>query len=58
MTTMPEAIISFAALSMCLSVIRSLTEKAHRNGIAIVSTMAKPDRSAPATKYGGKIVEW
>ena len=35
-----------------------LRPKTARSGIASVSTIAKPENSAPATKYGGKIVEW
>ena len=37
---------------------KSCSPKARRSGIASVSTIAKPEKSAPATKYGGKIVEW
>ena len=48
----------FAALSIWSSVMNSSSRKNLRMGIASTSTIAKPEKSAPATKYGGKIVEW
>ena len=46
----------FAILSMCCGVMTSCSLKIARAGISNVSTMAKPPKIAPATKYGGKIV--
>ena len=43
-------------LSRWLSVIRSCSPSHLRAGIISVSTMPKPEKMAPATKYGGKIV--
>ena len=45
-----------AMLSRCRSVTMSLSPKNCRAGIISVSTIAKPEKIAPATKYGGKIV--
>ena len=42
--------------SMCLTVTRSLRPSHSRAGIISVSTIAKPEKMAPATKYGGKMV--
>ena len=35
---------------------RSFRPKSSRAGTASVTTIAKPEKMAPATKYGGKIV--
>jgi len=35
---------------------RSLSPKSSRAGTASVTTIANPEKMAPATKYGGKIV--
>ena len=42
--------------STCLTVMKSSSPYIFRAGTASVSTIAKPEKMAPATKYGGKIV--
>src|SRR5215471_15335621 len=42
--------------SMCLMVTTCLSPRNSRAGIIQVATIAKPENTAPATKYGGKIV--
>ena len=44
-------------LSRCRTVTRSFSPKNARAGTISVTTIAKPLKMAPATKYGGKIVE-
>ena len=41
---------------MCRLVMMSCNLNIERNGISSVSTIPKPEKIAPATKYGGKIV--
>jgi hypothetical protein len=53
---MPVAMITLHMLSMCRMVISSSRPNIFRAGIDSVSTIAKPEKIAPATKYGGKIV--
>ena len=44
-------------LSRWRSVMKLLSPNTARNGTHSVSAIANPESSAPATKYGGKIVE-
>src|ERR1700743_2077209 len=46
----------FAMLSKCRIVMKSFNPNSSRAGIASVITIANPEKIAPATKYGGKIV--
>ena len=48
--------ITLHMLSMWRRVMSPLRPNHSRAGIASVSTIAKPPKTAPATKYGGKIV--
>ena len=45
-----------AMLSMCRRVMKFFSPNSSRAGTARVTTMAKPLKMAPVTKYGGKIV--
>ena len=54
---MPVASMTLAMLSRCLVVMKSFRPNAARKGIASVITIANPEKIAPATKNGGKIVE-
>src|ERR1041385_7611732 len=47
---------SFAAASRSLSVMLCSSLNALRSGMTIVNTIPMPEKMAPATKYGGKIV--
>ena len=47
----------FAMLSKCSGVTMFSRPKPLRVITISVTTMAKPEKMAPATKYGGKIVE-
>src|SRR5439155_11738231 len=55
-TIMPVAsmILHIAPMWSCLMMCCRLNR--NRSGISSVSTIAKPEKMAPATKYGGKIV--
>src|ERR1700759_3902208 len=53
---MPVASITLHIISMCLGVTTCLRPRNSRAGIIQVATIAKPENTAPATKYGGKIV--
>src|SRR5262245_8220470 len=53
---MPVASITLAQLSMCQSVMKSSRWYHFRSGIARTSTIANPEKMAPITKNGGKIV--
>ena len=47
---------TLARLSRCHGVIRSSKPITQRIGMSSVSTIATPEKIAPATKYGAKIV--
>src|SRR3954464_7367600 len=47
---------SFAAASMSLIVMMCSNLKNFRSGMQMVNTIPMPEKMAPATKYGGKIV--
>ena len=47
---------TLARLSRCHGVMKPSRLSSRRIGISSVSTIATPDRIAPATKYGAKIV--
>src|SRR5215831_16106237 len=53
---MPVASMTLHIISMCLGVTTCLRPRNSRAGIIQVATIAKPENTAPATKYGGKIV--
>ena len=55
-TTPDVRSINLLIASKCTGVINRCRPKALRNGIAKVITIATPEKIAPATKYGGKIV--
>src|SRR5262249_47540387 len=53
---MPVASITLAQLSRCQSVMKSSRWYHFRSGMARTSTIANPEKMAPITKNGGKIV--
>src|SRR6478672_696222 len=53
---MPVASITLAQLSMCQSVMKSSRWYHFLSGMARTSTIAKPEKMAPMTKNGGKMV--
>jgi len=55
-TRVPVSRMILFMFSMCLTVMMCLRPSHARAGKASVCTMAKPEKIAPATKYGGKIV--
>src|SRR5580698_11577157 len=55
-TTSDVSRITLARLSKCHSVNRSWMPSILRIGIKSVTTIATPEKIAPATKYGAKIV--
>ena len=55
-TIMPVASITLAMFSRWRRVMISSSRRNARAGMIRVTTMAKPEKIAPATKYGGKIV--
>ncbi len=57
MTIQAVARIIFPRLSRWLFVMTFSRPKMRRTGTRIVTTIAKPEKMAPATKKGGKIVE-
>ena len=52
----PVVSITFAMFCRCRSVMKSWSLKSGRSGRTSVRTIAKPAKTAPATKYGGKTV--
>ena len=52
----PVASVTLHMMSMCRIVMMSCSLNIERSGINSVSTMPKPEKIAPATKYGGKMV--
>src|SRR3954465_4272161 len=55
-TIMPVASMMRHIAWMCAWVMMCCRLNRNRSGIISVSTIAKPEKMAPATKYGGKIV--
>src|SRR5262245_25155576 len=55
-TIMPNPSIILHIASMCASLMMWFRLKILRAGSIRVSTIANPEKIAPATKYGGKIV--
>src|SRR6185369_6709724 len=53
---MPVASMTLHMFSRCLIVTTCLSPRNSRAGTIHDSTIAKPENTAPATKYGGKIV--
>ena len=52
----PVANVTLHMTSMCRIVITSSSLHMLRSGMSNVSTIPNPEKIAPATKYGGKIV--
>ena len=53
---MPVTNMILAMFSRCLGVTTCLRPRNSRAGIIQVMTIAKPEKTAPATKYGGNTV--
>src|SRR3954449_7368805 len=53
---MPVTSMTLFMFSRCFIVTTCLRPRNRRAGIIHVMTIAKPEKTAPATKYGGKIV--